>query len=285
VIGVPHRDPLNRDRIAGEVLGPGHLWTSLEVADSLTSSNDVLADRARSGLAAHGAVLIAEEQTRGRGRRGREWKAPRYSSVMVSIVVRPQVEETQWAWIPLLTALAVTDAVAKAGVTASIKWPNDVMVGASKLGGILGEVVTLPEGSAAVVGWGVNVDQSADELPASGATSLLLSRGSLDRAALVVNCLRAWEGWFQLWRREVSPGGTPLADHGEPRLSSVAQEFRRRCSTLGRKVQVSNPDGSTLSGTAIDLDAHGHLLLDVDGRTLTVAAADVVHLRGDGLRP
>jgi BirA family biotin operon repressor/biotin-[acetyl-CoA-carboxylase] ligase len=246
------------------------MWTSVEVAESLTSSNDVLAERARSGAAGHGAVLITEEQTQGRGRRGREWAAPRYSSVMMSILVRPEVDESQWGWVPLVTALAVTDAVRSAGVAVSIKWPNDVMVGDSKLGGILGEVVAVPDGNAVVVGWGVNVDQTADELPVAGATSLRLSGGSRDRERLVVDCLRAWEMWVGRWQSEAS---------GE-----VLQESRRRSSTLGRRVDVSLPDGTTVSGTAIGLDARGHLVLEVEGSTVTVAAADVVHLRGDGLR-
>jgi BirA family biotin operon repressor/biotin-[acetyl-CoA-carboxylase] ligase len=143
------------------------MWTSLDVVDSLGSSNATLAQRALSGAAEPGAVLLAEEQTTGRGRRGRGWVAPKYSSVMMSVLVRPSVEQSRWGWLPLLTALAVVDAVGALGVQAVIKWPNDVLIAEAKLAGVLCEVVQTPEGPCLVAGCGINVHQSAGELPSS----------------------------------------------------------------------------------------------------------------------
>ena len=214
----------------------GALWTSLEVADSVDSSNTVLAERAGTGTAGPGAILVAEEQTAGRGRRGRGWEAPRHSSVMVSILIEPAVDQVQWGWLPLVTALAVTDGVARNGVGSNIKWPNDVVVGESKLAGVLCEVVPTPAGHAVVAGWGINVDQHRDELPGADATSMRLCGGAVDRGALLVECLRAWEYWFALWNTDESP------------VRSVVDTYVARSSTLGRAVRVNLPDGSEISG-------------------------------------
>ena len=93
---------------------------------------------------------------------------------MVSILVEPAVDQSEWGWIPLVTALAVTDAVARNGVQPNIKWPNDVMVGDYKLAGVLCEVVSTPTSHAVIAGWGLNVDQHRDELPGTDATSMRL---------------------------------------------------------------------------------------------------------------
>ena len=267
------RHPLDADALALELVRPGGLWTSLEVADSVGSSNTVLSGRAGTGSAGHGAVLVAEEQTAGRGRRDREWVAPKYSSVMVSILIEPPLDSVQGGWVPLLTALAVSDAAADAGVATTIKWPNDVVVGESKLAGILCEVVSTPRGHAVVAGWGVNVDQDRAELPDSGATSVRLCGGDLDRGGLLVACLRAWERWYTRWTT------------AEPSDRSVVDAYLAHSSTVGRAVRAHLPDGSEISGIARRLDVNGHLVVDVDGAERVIAAADVVHLRAEGLRP
>ncbi len=166
---LPSRVGLDRDLLRRAV-ADADLWTTVDVVDSLGSSNVALAERARAG-APSGSVLVAEEQTAGRGRRDRGWSAPPYSSVMVSMLVRPEVDPARWGWIPLLTALAIVDAVRAVGVRATVKWPNDVLVGDRKLAGVLCEVVPTMQGGAVVVGWGVNVDQFDAELPDT-ATSL-----------------------------------------------------------------------------------------------------------------
>ncbi|MFL6071284.1 MAG: biotin--[acetyl-CoA-carboxylase] ligase [Actinomycetes bacterium] len=267
------REPLNAEELASTLLRPGGFWTSLEIADSIDSTNSVLAERANTGAAVSGAILVAEEQTAGRGRRGRSWLAPKHSSLMVSVLIEPAVDQSQWGWMPLVTALAVTDAVARNGVHSSIKWPNDVVVAESKLAGVLCEVVSTPTGHAVIAGWGINVDQHRDELPVADATSMLLCNGAVDRAALLTECLRGWEFWFACWNR------------ADPSDHLVVDTYVARSSTLGREVRVDLPGGSTISGVARRLDSNGHLVVDVDGVEQTVAAADVVHLRPERLRP
>jgi BirA family biotin operon repressor/biotin-[acetyl-CoA-carboxylase] ligase len=269
----PHRQPFDRDELTSALLRAGGLWTSLDVVDSVGSSNTELAGRAAQGVAGSGSVLVAEEQTAGRGRRGRERVAPERSSVMVSVLVEPEVDQAQWGWMPLLTSLAVTEAVNSCGVSAAIKWPNDVVVAESKIAGILCEVVSTPGGNAVVAGWGVNVDQDRDELPFGDATSVRLCGGAVDRGALLIDCLRALERWYLRWHAAAPTGG------------SVMDAYVERSSTLGRAVRVDLPDGSEIFGVAKRLDSNGHLVLDVEGAELAIAAADVVHLRPAGLRP
>jgi BirA family biotin operon repressor/biotin-[acetyl-CoA-carboxylase] ligase len=239
------------------------MWSSFDVADALESSNVTLAGRARAG-AASGTVLVAEVQTAGRGRRERSWSAPQYSSVMLSVLVRPVAEPAHWGWIPLLTALAVVDALRTFGVSANVKWPNDVLVDQRKIAGVLCEVVPTPSGSTVVAGWGINVDQQADELPAQTATSLRMEGGRIDRPALLVEVLAAWESWYVRW------------EAGDSRLVTT---YSRYSSTLGQDVRLHLPDGSTLQGRATRIDARGGLVVVADGREHVVAAADVVHLR------
>lgn len=257
------------------VVSAGRLWTSLDVVDVAPSTNLVLADRARAG-ASSGAVLVAEEQSAGRGRRDRRWSAPRSSSVILSVLVRPDVQPADWGWIPLLTAVAVVDAVAAFGVAATVKWPNDVLVRGRKLAGVLCEVVPTPDGNAVVAGWGINVDQQAAELPVDTATSMRLEGGRLDRAGLLVAVLAAWESRYRSWLDAAGDAGT---DHGIDQ--SLTASYASYSSTLGRDVLLALPDGSELRGRASRLDVGGGLVVVADGHEHLIAAADVVHLRLD----
>jgi BirA family biotin operon repressor/biotin-[acetyl-CoA-carboxylase] ligase len=239
------------------------MWSAFEVVESLESTNLTMAQRARDG-AAHGSVLVAEEQTAGRGRRERGWTAPRHSSVMLSVLVRPDVSAARWGWIPLLTGLAVVDAVETLGVSATLKWPNDVLVGDRKLSGVLCEVVPTSRGNAVVAGWGINVDQGESELPGDTATSVRLSGGRVDRADLLVGVLSAWESWYDAWASDAS---------------RVRSTYEQRSSTLGRDVRAQLPDGSQLEGRAVRLGDGGELVVLVNGQEREVASADVVHVR------
>ena len=262
------RHPLDLADLQRAVSSGGSMWTRIELVDSLGSSNTVLGQRASEGTAAHGHVIVAEEQTAGRGRRDRGWVAPKYSSAMLSLLVEPDVDRARWGWLPLVTALAVSDAVAEcAAVDAGIKWPNDVVLGESKVAGILSEVVPTPRGQAVVVGLGINVDQSPAELPRTDSTSLRLAGSDVDRGDLVAACLRAWARWYDDW----------AGSEGDS--AAVAASYEQRSTTIGRSVEVHLPDGEVLSGLADRVDGDGHLVVQVGGREHVVVAADVVHLR------
>jgi len=244
------------------------------VLGSTGSTNADAADQVREG-APEGFTIVAEEQTLGRGRLDRSWHSPWGAGLAMSIVLRPFAPESSWGWVPLLSGLAVVEALEAQEVTCALKWPNDVVVdgdardgsaGPRKLGGILVERV---EGSL-VVGIGVNVDLRADELPVARATSTVLEGVRVRREHLVVDIGVALRRHYLLWQ---------LAS-GDARRSGVADAYTRRCLTLGREVRASLPGDRVEEGTAYALDDDGRLLLRRrDGSTHPVSAGDIEHLR------
>ncbi|CAQ04412.1 biotin-protein ligase [Corynebacterium urealyticum DSM 7109] len=264
---------------------------AVEVLDQTTSTNSVLAEQVRAALAAgeevpEFSVLFAEEQTQGRGRLDRAWGAPRSSQLIVSVAARlPGVDvANRLGLLPLLTGVAAVDAVravsaaAGAEVPAELKWPNDLMVDGRKLGGILVEAVQLEPEPIVVIGLGLNVDLQRSELPVPHATSLVLEgmpggQGATEhgpgvRTRLAIALI---DELFSGLRRFIQLGGAP---------QSVLPRYRQVVSTLGTKVVVHLPDGTTTHGVARDVEGTGALIVDVDGGgELVVAAGDVTHLR------
>jgi BirA family biotin operon repressor/biotin-[acetyl-CoA-carboxylase] ligase len=250
--------------------GFGGLWSSVEVVASTGSTNaDLLA---RGG--AEGQVLVAEEQTAGRGRMGRSWTSVPGASLTFSVLLRPtSVPPARRGWLPLLTGVAVASALRSAvAVPAMLKWPNDVLVGGRKLAGILAE--QSPDGSTVVVGVGLNVATPEDALPASPtglpATSLLVEGADVAREPLLIEVLRQLERWYLAF----------LSD-SDPVRSGLLAEYRSLCGTLGRTVRVELPVGRVLTGVAEDIDPSGRLLVRADEATSVtpVSAGDVIHLR------
>lgn len=247
----------------------GSWWSALDVVEATGSTNADLAAAARDG-AAEATVLVAEHQEAGRGRLGRGWQAPPRSALTLSVLVRPAVPAARWSWLPLLTGVAVVEVVRSvARLDANLKWPNDVLVAERKLAGVLLERVDTATGPAAVLGMGVNVSSTQDELPVPAATSLALEgAASTDRQPLLLALLRTLEALYGAWTL-----GTP-ADPGGLHASYV-----RRCATVGRDVRVELADGSVVTGRAETVDGDGRLVLVTEDGTQVLAAGDVVHVR------
>jgi BirA family transcriptional regulator, biotin operon repressor / biotin---[acetyl-CoA-carboxylase] ligase len=248
------------------------------VAETGSTNADVVV-AALTG-APEGLVLVAESQRSGRGRLDRQWVAPPGSSLTWSMLLRPAVPAVRLGWLPLLAGVAVVEAVRRiARVDAVLKWPNDVLVRGApgteygKCAGLLAEVVN--GGAAAVVlGIGLNVSQTADELPTGGtglpATSLALAAAaSVDREALLRGVLETIGTWYRRW----------IEAGGDPEVSGLADTYRSRCITLGRQVEVSRPGGDVVSGTAESVDADGRLVVRTASAAYPVAAGDVIHVR------
>ena len=243
----------------------------LEVLEETTSTNAVAAQRARAG-AAEGLVVVAEHQSAGRGRLDRSWEMPARSGLIVSVLLRPVVPTREWPWLPLLTGYAVGRTLREAGFPAAgVKWPNDALIGDRKVAGILVEVVDTPTGLAAVVGIGLNVDLTPEELPVPTATSLSLeagARGTPDRADLLAALLATLLDTYRDWQRD-----------GETGARRLRAAYRDACVTLGRDVRVELPSGEALLGRATDVDETGRLLVEGPDGPVAVGAGDVVHVR------
>jgi BirA family biotin operon repressor/biotin-[acetyl-CoA-carboxylase] ligase len=265
------RPPLNPTALRRAIVTPGSLWTALDIVEVTGSTNSDLADRARAG-AEEGAVLVAEEQSAGRGRLDRRWSAPPRSGLFFSVLLRPgDVPAHRWGWLPLLTGVAVATALSRAAaVDTGLKWPNDLLVTVDgeerKAGGILAERV----GDAIVIGIGLNITLRTDELPVPGAGSLALAGAkSTDRDPLLRAVLRSLAEWYGDWR----------AAGGDPDGCRLRQVYAAGCATLGRTVRAELPGGGEMTGTAVGVDDDGRLIIATDGAEQAVGAGDVVHVR------
>ncbi|GAA3750504.1 biotin--[acetyl-CoA-carboxylase] ligase [Salinactinospora qingdaonensis] len=272
------RPPLRQSALRRALLGAGELWREIEVVDALESTNTELARRAHAG-APEGSVLVAEHQTAGRGRLNRSFQTPPRAALTFSVLVRPGPHPTSYGWLPLLMGSAAVAALDRvAGVRARLKWPNDVLLDERKLAGILSEAVTETGGSVAiVVGMGLNVSQTAEELPSAAATSLAHAEaGCLDRDPLLRAVLRGFAERYGQWQRA----------GGDAEACGLAAEYRQQCATIGRDVHVHLPDQSLRTGVATDIDAEGRLVLQSHdahgaGGQIPLTAGDVVHVRPD----
>lgn len=245
-------------------------WTSEQVLTALAprpaqfhaqieSSNDVALAWLKRGAPA-GAVVIADEQTHGRGRMGRSWYAPPGTAIMLSYVLRPPANAL--ARISMLGALAVSDLAEQLGVRdVGIKWPNDVQIGGRKLCGVLPESAWDGDQLAgAVLGIGLNVRIDFSETPFAE-TAISLERAAnqaFDRLTLLRDLLAR-------------------LDHWSARLESplLLRRWRERLNMLGCEVSVSAPDG-IFTGTAEAVDDGGALLLRLpDGSLKRVIAGDI----------
>ncbi|MFJ9962357.1 biotin--[acetyl-CoA-carboxylase] ligase [Streptomyces avermitilis] len=269
------RPPLNAVSLRRALVREGSLWSSLDVVPVTGSTNTDLA--ARAATLDEGAVLVAEEQTAGRGRLDRQWTAPARSGLFFSVLLKPsEVPVHRWGWIPLLTGVAVATGLSRAaGADTALKWPNDLLVTVGgqerKAGGILAER-TGEDG--VVVGVGINVTLHEDELPVPAAGSLALAGAvSTDRDPLLRAVLRSLERWYGTWREA----------GGDPAVSGLQEAYAAGCATLGRTVRAELPGGRSLTGEAVAVDGDGRLVLaTAEGVQQPVGAGDIVHLRPAG---
>jgi len=265
----PPRPPLDVVGVRRDLVGPERVLHRLDVVESTGSTNADLLARHAAGEDISGAVLVAEHQSAGRGRQGRHWSTPARSQIALSLGVdatgRPP---STWGWLPLITGVALADAVqATTGIAAGLKWPNDILVGDAKLGGILAEVAS--PAPVVVIGLGLNVTLTASEIEqiAPEATSLLmLGSTMLDRSALLGSILAELSARIDRWR-SVGPDAAAIED------------YRSRSTTLGRRVRALLPGDREIVGTATDLDELGHLHIDTGAQTVAVSAGDITHLR------
>jgi BirA family transcriptional regulator, biotin operon repressor / biotin---[acetyl-CoA-carboxylase] ligase len=308
----PHRPALDAAAVQRAVVAPGRLWRTIEVTPRTGSTNADLLARASQG-APEGTVLVAEEQSAGRGRLGRAWVSPPRAALTFSLLLRPEpVPPAGRGWLPLLAGLALASAVPSVtAVPVTLKWPNDLMAGPAKLAGILAEAA----GDAVVIGIGLNVSTEPSELPPPGpgalpATSLRILGASTNPASTnpastdPASTDPASTDPASTDPASTDPASTdPASTAREPLLTEILTAFERwyqpwrqaagdpegtglraaytrLCATVGQQVRVECPGAQLLSGLAVGVDPDGRLVVRPEsGPELAVAAGDVVHLR------
>lgn len=256
-------------RLAGYTVG--HTVIGLATVDSTMT---VAAELARDPTMRSGTVVVAEEQRAGRGRRGRSWHAAPGRALLVSFVLKPPHLKLPPTHVPMAAGVALLEAVTavvpQTAARCLLKWPNDLLIGAEparaeKVAGLLAESVWHGDGTPAalVLGIGVNVNQTRDELPPGvAAGSLRLAAGHpVDRALLLEHLCRRLAVWLDAAPEAVQAG------------------WRARLATLGQAVAVyDNGPGAapSLRGRAVDVGDDGALVvMDAAGRLHHIYAADV----------
>lgn len=270
-------DELDVLALREHLVAPNGPYAALQVVASTGSTNADLLAAAGDG-AADRTVLVADTQTAGRGRRDRAWVSPPGTGLYLSVLLRPTTVPAQrLGTLGMVAGLALVHVAREAGVTATLKWPNDLMIGDAKCAGVLSEATPDGAAQAAVVGMGLNVKPLGADVPAGPgglpATSLA-EHGATDthRGRLAVNWLRAFIELEQTWR---------LAD-GDVQRSGVLTGYREASGTVGRRVRAELPDGTAHTGEAVEIDTGGQLLIKAEDGTLSsVSAGDVVHLKND----
>lgn len=246
------------------------LWKDIIVYDSVESTNDLALSLATKREIAPGTVLVADQQTRGKGRLGRTWESPAGLNIYISLIIRPELEPKDTTMLTVLAAVAGALALQRScSIPVSIKWPNDLVISNKKLGGILTEVRADPDLVAlAVIGMGINVNMDYRGLPdiiRHIATSVRIETGiNHSRNEIIIQLLKEFEQCYSILKKE---GKKPLLD-----------AWRKNSSTLGRKVNVIM-HGVSWSGIAEDIDDNGMLILKMrSGRRKTISSGDIAFL-------
>ncbi len=246
----------------------------LEVHEELSSTNTLVLERMNEA-GNHGLVLFAEKQTAGRGQMGRTWQAPKGAAVLCSTLLFLDPESSSARGILLWSALAVREALHDAcSVDAIIKWPNDLLAGGRKICGILIESKPSADGRRGyAIGVGINCLQHADHFSPeirAHATSLdLESDQPVDRLLVARHLLMRLDAWLE----------RTAARSGERAAVDLRSEWSRHALPLGKRLRILS-EGRRFSGTLIELDPEGGILVELDegGRKLFSAYTTTIEL-------
>jgi BirA family biotin operon repressor/biotin-[acetyl-CoA-carboxylase] ligase len=266
-------EPLFDRRAFERGLATRRMGRTLVVRAEAPSTNDLAWEALASGTP-DGTAVVADAQPAGRGREGRSWHLAPGKGLALSLVLHQGCDRRQAGTLPLVAGLALAQALERLGLVATLKWPNDLLVGTRKLAGVLCESRRLPSGTdAAVVGVGVNVTQQQHDFPEALhglATSLAMEGRRTAREAVAAGFLNALE---PLW-----------VEHQEGGRAAVLDAWRRRAGYWGRMVTVRTPAGP-VSGVARDLSPEGGLVLRLESGHEVVALAGDLEVASPGEAP
>jgi len=232
---------------------------------SVKSTNNLAAELARNG-AVEGTVVTAEEQTKGRGRLGRNWYSPPGTGIYASIVLKPKFKPEKAPGLSVMTAVALADAVKKfCDGDVRIKWPNDILINGKKTAGILTELTADKDRiDYVIIGVGINVNHGAGNFPdelKNIATSLRrVNRRKIDRVEFLKTFLVNFENEYK--------------SYGRHQLKKAHSRIRKYSSLIGHEIKIQL-GRRLIEGKVVDIDSTGQLILETDGKKIPIIAGEV----------
>jgi len=255
-----------KDVFKGDIIGSNIIF-----CESTSSTNDMALEIGRNIEHPEGIVVVADSQTRGRGRLGRKWISPSGVNLYFSVILQPPFSQQESTILPLAAAASAVSAIRDyTGLNANIKWPNDILIGNKKTGGILVEHKSGHDKTdMLIIGMGINVNMTLDSLPDDImpiATSLMIESGSeVDRTKLLGRLLSELESSYKLLIK------------GDKQL--LVNKWADSVSTIGKEISVTI-NKQIISGTAKAVTESGGLLIRLpDGSEETINAGDVTILK------
>ncbi len=240
------------------------IFSEVILLDIASSTNEIAKDLALKG-AKGGTLIIAEEQTSGRGRMGRRWFSKKYANLLFSLLLRPEINKEMVFSLNMAIALAFIEAIESLfDIYAMIKWPNDVYVRDKKLAGILTDFF-LKKGDIeyVIIGMGINVNWCPDDSTLLyPATSLSKEKGEyINRQLLLIEGLRNFDKYYN----EILQNNKVLYE-----------KWNKRCMTIGKEVSIiRSEDEQELRGIAVRIEKDGSLVLLVNGEEKRIFYGDV----------
>lgn len=241
-------------------------WIGKEIQyfESLDSTNTRAKKLAEEGFG-HGTLIVADEQTDGRGRRGRSWEAPKGMSIYMSLILKPQIEPENASMLTLVSAMAAADGIEKVtGLDCQIKWPNDIVIHGKKVCGILTEMSTqIDYINYIVIGIGINVqNETFPEEIQEMATSLYLESGKKqNRAAIIEAVWEAFERYYAIYLETQDMHG-------------LVTEYNEKLANMQKQVRVLDPK-EPFEGKAMGITPKGELIVDTWEARKLVSSGEV----------
>lgn len=262
-------DSLSEFEIKSEINGCEWFAGDIYFYDEIGSTNDECKKLAEEG-AKHGTLVVAEKQTKGKGRRGRSWESPKGTGIWMTLLLRPDIEPYNSSGLTLVTAMAINKAVQEiTGLDAKIKWPNDIVVNGKKVTGILTEMSAQPEMiNYIVIGIGINVN--TEEFPediAKTASSLKIESGkTIKRSSIIALFGKYFEQYYAKYIKTQD-------------MSLLIDEYNKELINVDRQIKVLAKENS-YTGIAKGINRHGELIVETENKELKNVVAGEVSVRG-----
>jgi BirA family biotin operon repressor/biotin-[acetyl-CoA-carboxylase] ligase len=234
--------------------------STVVIYERTTSTMDIAKKIARTGFK-NGTVIFSEEQTSGRGRSGHSWSCPRYKGLLFTILLTHTIQHDHLCLLTGTMAISVTETIRETlQLPAEIKWPNDILIGGKKVGGILVELERrFKKQSIFLIGIGLNVNVTEKELPKQTrlpATSLAIeNKGFIDRVLLAKALLQNIDKWYSILRDEY--------------FRYIAERWKELCVTIGERLTIAECD-TEYTGKVIDISNNGGLMLRLDNGQIKI---------------